>query len=64
MRSERKLQQPTVCWRQQGWHAQNDEQTAFMNAAHQCEQEPHDRTEVAEATAQTPAEMLHEFFQD
>ena len=59
------LPQPTLpLGRQQGWHALNYHQNGSMNAAPQFEQEAHHRTEVAvaEAAAQTQADMLHEFF--
>ena len=49
-------------WRQQGWHALN--YPLFFNAALHCEQESHDRAEVAvaEDTAQTRADMLHKVY--
>ena len=49
-----------ACWRQQVWHASNSQQTVFfLNEARQCGQAAHDRSEV---TAQTQADILHEWF--
>ena len=53
---------PICIWEKQGWHAAEFQQTGFVSAARQYDQEAHDRTEVAfaEAAAQTQADTLHE----